>query len=120
MTVRVLRSILTLLKQTTENNKMSFSNDPKFVTAFTQIACMFLVRKGFSLDEATFEIKIIKERIGLEKFVAASGKGKFDNEEYIRLSRIGAKKRMNRKERINVSQSLSNAINHASIEAGYY
>ncbi len=100
---------------------MSFSNDPKFITAFTEIACKFLVRdKGFSIEDADFEITIIKDRIGLEKFVAASGKGKFDNEEYIRLSRIGAKKSMNRKERISVSLSLSNAINHASIEAGYY
>ena len=97
---------------------MSFSTDPKFVTAFTRIAIMFLVRdKGFSFDDADFEIKLIKERIGLEKFVAASGKGKFDNEEYIRLVRIGAKKRLNRKDRISVSLSLSNAINHASIEA---
>ena len=100
---------------------MSFSNDPKFILLFTLIAIKFLVRdKGFTYDQAQFEISLIKERLGMEKFVAASGKGKFDNEAYIRMARIGATKSLNRKDRVSVSLSLSNAINHASIEAGYH
>ena len=76
---------------------------------FIQTFMMFLMRdNGFSLEQADAEIKVLK-KYGISKFY-------HDGKSYLYVSRIGALKQLNRKERIPVMHSLSSAFNHAQTQ----
>lgn len=69
---------------------------------------LFLVRgKHFTDSEAKFEIKLMRERLG--------DTGVIDNpESYLSMARIGATKRILRKDRRSILLSIENAINHGT------
>jgi len=91
-----------------------FATHPEYIAIFIRIAVNFLVRAGhFTEDEAKFEIEMISERIGVAKFVEASGRGKFCNEPYITMIRVGATVKKNRKARVEVAMTLDRAAEHA-------
>lgn len=93
-------------------------DNPAYVEAFIKIAKIFIARLGLFPNEAEieFEINLVLERIGLEKLEKSIG-GKFNNDAYITMLRIGAKTRLNRKLRIDVAGKLNKAMEHAYYEA---
>lgn len=94
------------------------AQNPIFILAWTRIAILFLERSPeWTYEEAKAEVALIKERIGLVAYVASAQKGgRFENEAYITMLRVGSKKRLNRKKRVDVALALNNAINHALFE----
>ena len=94
-----------------------FAANPAYIEIFIRVAVMFLVRNNlFTKEEAEFELELIKERIGFEKFIKAGGKGKFCNEPYITMIRVGATVKKNRKQRVEVALILDRAAEHALYE----
>lgn len=94
------------------------AQNPIFILAWTRIAILFLSRNPeWSYEEAVAEVALIKERIGVDGYVAgAMNPSKFENDAYITMLRRGSKKRLNRKKRVDVALALNNAINHALFE----
>lgn len=96
-------------------NMDNFAIDPKFVKAFKRLAVAFLVRaEHFDGVNAVKEVDMIINRIGLTKLVENT------KLHYVRMTRKGARVALNRAKRLDIVLTLENAINHASIEAGYY
>lgn len=93
-------------------------DNPAYVEAFIKIAKIFIARLGFFPNEAEieYEINLVIERLGLEKLEKNIG-GKFNNDAYITMLRIGSKTRLSRKERIPVAGMLNKAMEHAYYEA---
>lgn len=84
------------------------------VSGFKKIIFLFLTRDHlFSKVDATFETNLIVN-LGMAKLNDSAKASKFQNDLYVRTSRVGAGKRLNRKEKINIAMSINNAINHAS------
>jgi len=93
------------------------AQNPIFIVAWTRIAILFLSRnENWTYEEAKAEVALIKERIGVDGYVAGANGGKFENDAYITMLRRGSKKPLNRAKRVEVALSLNNAINHALFE----
>lgn len=99
---------------------MSFASDPVFHREFRRLAVTFILRANlFAREEdAKHEVDMIFNRIGVENYIAAIG-GKFENEAYITMVRVGARVVLSRLQRIDIARVVNNAANHASVEAGY-
>lgn len=81
--------------------------DDKEKAAIEKNMRLFLTRDlKFSPKEAAEEVDILNDRIGMVTFVNKP-------ELYLKISRAGASKRLNRKERVGIQASLENAVNHA-------
>jgi hypothetical protein len=80
---------------------------------FKDILFLFLCRdRSFSKDEATFEVNLIIN-LGMANLIESSKTSKLENDLYIRTSRIGATKTLNRQARIGIAMSINKAINHS-------
>lgn len=97
---------------------MKYYEDPKFARAFRKIAVRFIVRCPNNPinreDDANDEVDMIIKRVGLEKLAKESERA------YVYMSRAGLRIPLNRRIRKSIALSLDNAMNHASIEVGYY
>lgn len=93
-----------------------YNKNEAYQLLFVRYAIFFLVRGGkFDKEQAKFELDLIKERIGLEDFLSGFG-GRFCNVGYIRMTRIGARVRLNRQDRIEIALTLDRAAEHALFE----
>ena len=70
----------------------------------------FLVRDGWSFADALWEVNFLKAQK-----VNADMTHKELKEAYFPKVRLGAKKRVTRKDRMNVLLTLENSMNHASV-----
>jgi len=78
---------------------------PKVYTIFAH----FMVREGWSFFDVQWEINFLKKQN-----INPDMSYKEMKEAYFPMVRKGAKKRLNRKDRVNVLLALQNAMNHAS------
>ena len=92
------------------------SKETKFEKAFRSIAICFINRLGImTLNEIEFELDLIINQIGIKNLEKSIG-GKFENKAYVTMSRVGAKKRLNREIRIDIAGKLNKALEHAHYE----
>jgi len=95
---------------------MNFYEDPIFKKKFHSIAATFLSRSEYftTRHEALMEVLNLTDRVDMKSIVDDTEKS------YVSLSRVGMKVKLDRKKRKHIAMILENALNHASIESGYF
>lgn len=93
-------------------NNLTKINSKEALSSFRDIAAIILVRDhNFELADARYEAEIVSNRLGLGTLVD-------DPKSYLRMSRIGARKILNQKQRRKLIPSFTNAIKQANSISG--
>lgn len=98
----------------------AYLNNARYIEIYVALAINFLMRNhGWTYNNAKAEIDMIGERIGHADFIRAFNNPEYNNlkwgnEAYVRMSRIGAKFKLNRHERVTIALTLNRAAEHAA------